>query len=213
MKVTGGRALLARQTTKEEKNESETTTIGRVTFLREATRPDVVIVAAHTSLFSAGIAHGAIAAHRSDGDCRPDFRNTSGTPIVNFGPVAAAPSHAAPPQSLSNSIGLPVQWQFQRSPDVRDCIVLFPNGTTGDLHTGANRFALAQLTVSANDCPVDGADACTHDLAPSLQRIGVQAKRSCADRSGRPVYEVAGPDGKPAAIQWHPYQATCCRFN
>jgi hypothetical protein len=41
----GGRALRARQTPKEKKEETETTTIRRVTFFREATRAAILIVA------------------------------------------------------------------------------------------------------------------------------------------------------------------------
>jgi hypothetical protein len=43
LKAGGGRALRARQTTKEKRKENETTTIQRVTFLREATRKRLMI--------------------------------------------------------------------------------------------------------------------------------------------------------------------------
>jgi transposase len=67
LKSAGGRALRARQTTKEEKRESETTTIRLVTFLREATRPAVLLDAIQA--FASRLARDGVKCH--DGTALP----------------------------------------------------------------------------------------------------------------------------------------------
>ncbi|MDR6408473.1 UNVERIFIED_ORG: hypothetical protein ABIC62_001863 [Burkholderia sp. 1595] len=147
----------------------------------------------------------AVAAHGSDDwICNPQ-RNAHkcGTPIVDIGKLAAALLSTAGTQAAwSNSGGLPVKWTNESDIPSRDGILVFGNGTTGDIHIAPTADGLTQIAVSTNDCAsTTNSSVCTADIRQALKGAGLAVQRVCYGDAG-PQYQVTGPGSVPAVITW-----------
>jgi hypothetical protein len=146
----------------------------------------------------------AVTAHGNDSlVCNPSLdRYECGTPVVNIGELAAALLSTAGTQAAwTNSGGLPVKWTKQSDIPSRDGILVFANGTLGDIHVAPKSDGLTQIGFSTNDCASTDSSVCAGDIRQSLEKAGITVQRVCYGDSG-PQYQVSGPRGVPAVITW-----------
>lgn len=146
----------------------------------------------------------AVAKHNSDSMICNASRDRfeCGTPVVDIGKLAAALLSTAGTQAAwTNSGGLTVKWTKQSDVPSRDGILMFSNGTLGDIHVAPDSDGMTQIGISTNDCPYTDSSVCAGDIRQYLEKAGVAVQQVCYSSSG-PEYQVSGPRGVPAVITW-----------